>query len=57
MFNVVFHHEVIILNEIYEKPEDGVYEPLIRYIILEQSQAAVDVPGHRPSKCKKTDLK
>ena len=27
-------------------PRDGVYEPLIGYITLEQSQAAVDMLGH-----------
>lgn len=39
------------------KPIDGVYEPLIGYIILEQSQAAVDMLGHRLIHVKKTDLK
>lgn len=39
------------------KPQDGVYEPLIGYIILEQSQAAVDMLGHRLVHVKKTDLK
>ena len=39
------------------KPVDGVYEPLIGYIILEQSQAAVDMLGHRLVHVKKTDLK
>jgi len=39
------------------KPKDGVYEPLIGYIILEQSQAAVDMLGHRLVYVKKTDLK
>jgi predicted aspartyl protease len=29
------------------KPADGDYEPLIGYIVLEQSQAAVDMLGHR----------
>jgi hypothetical protein len=28
------------------KPADGEYEPLIGYIVLEQSQAAVDMLGH-----------
>ena len=39
------------------KPVDGVYEPLIGYIVLEQSQAAVDMLGHRLVHVKKTDLK
>lgn len=28
-------------------PERGAYEPLIGYLVLEQSQAGVDVLGHR----------
>lgn len=39
------------------KPADGIYEPLIGYIILEQSQAGVDMLGHRLIHLKKTDLK
>ncbi len=39
------------------EPVDGVYEPLIGYIVLEQSQAAVDMLGHRLVHVKKTDLK
>jgi len=39
------------------EPEDGIYEPLIGYIILEQSQIAVDMLGHRLIHVKKTDLK
>jgi len=46
--------EVLFLNM---KPQDGIYEPLIGYIILEQSQAAVDMLGHRLVHLKKTDLK
>lgn len=38
-------------------PEDGVYEPLIGYLVLEQSQAGVDVLGHRLVKIKHMDLK
>lgn len=38
-------------------PEDGDYEPLIGYIILEQSQAAVDMLGHRLVAVKRMDLK
>jgi predicted aspartyl protease len=39
------------------KPENGEYEPLIGYVILEQSQAAVDLLGHRLIPVKRMDLK
>ena len=39
------------------KPEDGEYEPLIGYIVLEQSQAGVDILGHRLVPIKHMDLK
>src|SRR6266404_3445867 len=39
------------------KPADGQYEPLIGYIVLEQSQAAVDILGHRLVPIKHMDLK
>lgn len=39
------------------KPADGQYEPLIGYIVLEQSQAAVDMPNHRLVPIKHMDLK
>ena len=38
-------------------PENGIYEPLVGYIVLEQSQAAVDMVGHRLLHVKKMDLK
>ena len=38
-------------------PEHGDYEPLLGYIILEQSQAAVDMLGHRLIHVKYADLK
>jgi predicted aspartyl protease len=38
-------------------PEDGEYEPLIGYLILKQSQAAVDMLGHRLVPIKHMDLK
>lgn len=38
-------------------PEDGQYEPLLGYIVLEQSQAAVDMLGHRLVHVKRLDLK
>ena len=39
------------------KPKDGEYEPLIGYLVLEQSQAGVDVLGHRLVNIKYADLK
>jgi predicted aspartyl protease len=39
------------------KPENGEYEPLIGYLILEQCQAAVDMLGHRLVAVKRMDLK
>jgi len=39
------------------KPEEGIYEPLIGYIVLEQSQAGVDMIGHRLVLVKHMDLK
>ena len=39
------------------QPENGDYEPLIGYIVLEQSQAAVDMLGHRLIHVKRLDLK
>lgn len=38
------------------KPEDGTYEPLLGYIPLEQSQAAVDMLGHRLVHVQRLDL-
>jgi len=39
------------------RPEDGKFEPLLGYIVLEQSQAAVDMLGHRLVHVKRLDLK
>jgi hypothetical protein len=39
------------------KPADGIYDPLIGYLVLEQSQAAVDMLGHRLIHVKHLDLK
>jgi predicted aspartyl protease len=39
------------------KPAGGIYEPLIGYITLEQSQAGVDMLGHRLVPIKHLDLK
>ena len=38
-------------------PVNGIYEPLLGYIVLQQCQAAVDVLGLRLIHTKKTDLK
>jgi predicted aspartyl protease len=38
-------------------PVDGEYEPLIGYIVLEQSQAGIDMLGHRLVPIKHMDLK
>jgi predicted aspartyl protease len=38
-------------------PENGSYEPLLGYIPLEQSQAAVDLLGHRLIAARRFDLK
>lgn len=39
------------------QPSDSGYEPLIGYLVLEASQAAVDMVGHRLINVKKVDLK
>ncbi len=52
-FNPVYS-EVLFLDM---KPANGIYEPLLGYIVLEQSQLAVDLLGHRLVYVKKTDLK
>ena len=39
------------------KPENGIYEPLIGYIVLEQCQAGVDMLEHRLVHIKRMDLK
>ena len=48
------YSEVLFLDM---KPENGEYEPLIGYVVLEQSQAAVDMLGHRLIPVKRMDLK
>lgn len=48
------HGEVLFLDMV---PKDGSYEPLVGYIILEQSQAAVDLLGHRLLHVKAVDLR
>ena len=39
------------------RPSDGQYEPLIGYTVLELSQAAVDMIGHRLVHLKHVDMK
>jgi len=46
--------EVLFLDM---QPANGIYEPLLGYIVLEQCQAAVDILGLRLVHLKKTDLK
>ena len=46
--------EVLFIDMV---PANGMYEPLIGYIILEQSQAGVDMLGHRLIPLKHMDLK
>ncbi len=48
------YNEVLFLDM---EPANGDYEPLIGYVILEQSQAAVDMLGHRLIPVKRMDLK
>ncbi len=38
-------------------PDDGQYEPLVGYLPLEHSEAAVDMLGHRLIHVKKVDFK
>jgi predicted aspartyl protease len=52
-FRAVFNEVLFVDME----PANGEYEPLIGYLILEQSQAAVDMLGHRLVLVKHLDLK
>ena len=52
-FRPIFSEVVFVDME----PEDGKYEPLVGYIVLEQSQAAVDMLGHRLVHVRRLDLK
>ncbi len=47
--------EVLFLD--MEPNEEGEYEPLVGYIALEQSSAAVDMLGHRLVHVRRVDLK
>ncbi|MBX7218303.1 MAG: hypothetical protein K1Y36_00010 [Blastocatellia bacterium] len=48
------YNEVVFLDM---HPENGIYEPLVGYLILEQCQAAVDMVGHRLLPVNRMDLK
>jgi predicted aspartyl protease len=48
------YSEVLFLDM---KPEEGEFEPLIGYVVLEQCGAAVDMLGHRLVPVKHLDLK
>ena len=48
------YNEVLFVDM---QPKDGIFEPLIGYIILEQCQAGVDMIGHRLIHVKRMDLK
>ena len=52
-FEPIFTEIIFIKME----PNSGEYEPLLGYIPLEQSQAAVDMSGHRLVHVKRLDLK
>lgn len=52
-FDPIFD-EVIFLDL---QPSDGAYEPLLGYVVLEKSRAAVDLVGHRLVPVKHLDLK
>lgn len=52
-FESIFSEVVFVDME----PENGNFEPLVGYIVLEQSQAAVDMFGHRLIHVKRLDLK
>ena len=52
-FEPIFSEVVFVDME----PEEGNFEPLVGYIVLEQSQAAVDMLGHRLIHVKRLDLK
>ncbi len=49
------HGEVLFVD--MEPRADGSYEPLMGYIVLEASQAGVDILGHRLVHIKYLDLK
>ena len=52
-FDEIFDEAIFI--ELH--PENGAYEPLVGYVVLEKSRAAVDMVGHRLVPVKHLDLK
>jgi predicted aspartyl protease len=52
-FRPIFNEVVFV----HMRPTNGDFEPLIGYIVLEQSQASVDMLGHRLVPDKHMDLK
>lgn len=52
-FRAVFDEVLFVDME----PADGDYEPLVGYVVLEKSHAAVDMLGHRLVHVKRIDLK
>lgn len=52
-----FRHTYTEVIFVEMTPEDGVYEPLIGYIVLEQAQIAVDMVRHKLMPAKRLDLK
>ena len=52
-----FRHTYTEVMFVEMHPEDGTYEPLIGYIVLGQSQIAVDMIGHCLMSAKRMDLK
>ena len=52
-FDPVFNEVIFVPSE----PQDGPCEPLLGYVLLEQSLAAVDMVNHRLRKLKAYDLK
>jgi predicted aspartyl protease len=49
------YNEILFLD--MAKDDDGHFEPLLGYVVLEQCQAAVDMLGHRLIPVKYLDLK
>lgn len=48
------HSDLVFIDM---EPENGIYEPLVGYIVLEQSQASIDIVNHRLIHIKRMDLK
>jgi len=52
-FRAIFNEALFLAME----PEEGTYEPLVGYLVLEQCGAAVDMIGHRLVPVRHMDLK